>query len=125
MSNYLQSFIVGSSFPVLFPFFAAVARLPSSIKNYTYEDYTLLAPLYLGLMNVLATYLGERFDLSPRQRYVLVGVISPLIVIAIAYSLRSYNYTQCEWIRYSLMLIVKHFLVFNVIVYSIEKCLNK
>lgn len=124
MSNYLQSFIIGSSFPVLLFFFTAVARIPSSLKNYTYEDYTLLAPLYLGMMNMLATYLGETYNLSLRERYVLIGIISPLIVIAIAYYLHSYNFTTREWIQYSLILIAMHFVIFNVIVYPIEKYLN-
>ncbi len=119
--SYLRSFIIGASFPVFILFFLSVRNIPDLIKNYTYEDYTIIAPVYLGLMNALSLYLATYFGLSLRMRYVLIGIISPLIVITVARSIRSYNYNRTEWNSYYLQLVIKHFLIFNIIVYNLEK----
>ena len=118
MNGYLKSFIIGSSWPVIILFLIVVARLKN--KNYRYDTYSMIAPVYLGLMNMLSLYLARRYNLSLRMRYVVIGLISPLIVIAIGMSLGSYNFTCREWQLYSMRLIVKHFLIFNVIVYLLE-----
>ncbi|HLX54132.1 MAG TPA: hypothetical protein VKR58_09330 [Aquella sp.] len=119
--SYLRSFVIGSSFFVFIWFFLVVRNISSSIKNYTYDDYTLVAPIYLGMMNVLSLYIAHQFDLSLRMRYVVIGIISPLIVIIFARWMKTYNFTNAEWNKYSLMLIMQHFLIFNLIVYYLEK----
>ena len=82
MKDIIKSFLVGSSFPVLFPFFITVMNIPDSVKNYSYESYTILAPLFIGVMNILSQYLGKTF----------ISFLSPLIVILIAYFSKSYNF---------------------------------
>ncbi len=122
MNDYLKSFIIGSSFPVVMLFFILVARLKN--KNYSYETYTIVAPLYLGLMNMLSLAIARKYTLSLRMRYIVIGIISPLVVITIARSLRVYNYNSREWSRYAMRVIIEHFLVFNVIVYGLEAALS-
>lgn len=118
MTNYLREFVIGASWPVFIFFFLGV--LNSKNINYTYGQYTLIAPPFLGLMNVFSKYLQNTYQLSRRGRYLLIGVLSPLIVSSIAFLLQTYNYTPQEWISYALRLIVFHFLIFNLIIYNLD-----
>lgn len=118
--GYLRSFIIGSSWLVFVLFFLSVMRISNKIRNYSYKSYTIIAPLYLGLMNTFSLYLARRFNLTMRQRYVVIGLISPIIVIIFAKITSAYNFTASEWFRYSLRIIIKHFLIFNIIVYYLE-----
>lgn len=125
MENILKEFIVGSSYFVVLPFYISVMNLQSSTKNYSYEKYTLLAPVYLGFMNIISGILQRKFNLTDRKRYVLIGLVSPIIVIAFAKFTDSYNFNKEEWINYSLKLIAKHFLIFNFVVYYLNFIFEK
>jgi hypothetical protein len=112
---YLKSFVIGSSWFVFILFFLSVMKIKN--KNYSYELYTIIAPFYLGLMNMLSLYLANKYKLSLRQRFLLIGIISPLIVIIFAKLSNSYNYTSKKWYEYYVYIIVKHMLIFNIIIY--------
>ena len=118
MTNYLRDFIIGSSWPVFILFFLSVMNITA--KNYTYDFYTVVAPVYLGLMNVLANFLQEKYQLTSREKYWLIGIISPLTVIAIAYFGNAYPYTPVQWDQYMVRIIFNHFLAFNVIIYHLD-----
>lgn len=113
--EYFKAFITGSAYPVTLPFLARVSQLEN--KNYSYELYSLVAPLYLGLMNALSLLLAK--DL--RTRLLLMGVISPIPVMIFATLTESYNFSQREWYWYYLRLFIKHFLTYNVNMYLMTK----
>lgn len=119
--NYFRAFVIGTSALIVFPHYLAVASADKSKLNYTYENYTFIAPLYYGLMNVLSLYLALAFSLSRRQRYLLIGVLSPLIVISFSYFMNTYTYTDDEWRKYSVGLFLKHFLNWNIVVFFLDK----
>lgn len=114
--NYLRAFVIGSSFPVIFPHLFAVSRLDESKINYTYEQYSFVAPVYYGLMNMISLYIALSFHLTNRQRYLFIGTISPLIVISFSYLMKTYKYQGNQWLKYGLGLFVKHFLIWNIVV---------
>jgi hypothetical protein len=118
--KYLRAFVIASSFLVFLPHFIAVASLDESKINYTYKQYTFIAPLYYGLMNMVSLYLALQFNLSSRQRYLLIGTLSPIIVVLFAYLFKTYQYDETEWISYGLRLFTKHFLIWNIIVYYLN-----
>lgn len=119
MVSYLREFIIGASWPVFVLFFMSVMNI--SRKNYTYEFYTVAAPIYLGLMNVLSKYLQEKFQLTFDQRFQLIGILSPLLIIAIAYFGQAYPFTTTQqWLNYAFRIILRHFLTFNLIVRYLE-----
>lgn len=120
MANYLKSFVIGSSFPVLFPFFYSVSKMPQDSKNYSYVTYTFIAPLYLGLINMLAEWIGQRWNVSLRNRYLIIGPLSGLFVALLATLMNTYNYDRKEWASYYLRIIFIHFLIFNIVIYYIE-----
>jgi hypothetical protein len=119
--KYLRAFVIGSSFLVFLPHFIAVAGLDESKMNYTYKDYTFIAPVYYGVMNMISLFLSLQFQLSDRARYLLIGTLSPLIVISFSYLTKTYSYTDDEWLRYSIRLFFTHFLIWNVVIYTLNK----
>lgn len=119
--NYLREFVIGSSILVILPHFYAVANLDETRLNYTYKQYTFVAPFYYGIMNMLSLYLAILLQLSPRGRYLLIGTISPLVVISFSYFTKTYDYAGDEWIKYGIGLFIKHFLIWNIIVYTLNK----
>ncbi len=121
MLEYLRAFVIGSSMLVFLPHFAAVANLDESKLNYTYKQYTFVAPLYYGIMNMISLYIATQFNLSKRVRYLLIGSISPLIVISFSYFMKTYDYEGQEWVNYGVGLFIKHFLIWNIIVYFLDK----
>jgi hypothetical protein len=119
--EYLRAFVIGSSFLVFLPHFIAVANLDESKINYTYKEYTFVAPLYYGLMNMISLFIALQFGLSNRQRYLLIGTLSPLIVISFSYTLQTYDYRGLEWFKYGIGLFLKHFLIWNIVVFLLDK----
>jgi hypothetical protein len=115
----LRDFVIGSSFLVVLPFYLVVKNLVN--KNYRYDDYTLIAPVYLGLMNVLSGVLQRTYNLSDRERYLLISLISPLFVFIFAYCRKTYNYTPKQWRSYAVRITINHFLVYNIIMYYLNK----
>lgn len=125
MNNYLKDFIIGSSFPVFILFFIIVANIKN--KNYSYEKYSIIAPLYLGLMNVLSGELQKKYNLSDKNRYLYISLISATIVVLYAYFSGSYRYSynySYYWILYILIVFSLHLFVFNVIVYNLNKIIE-
>lgn len=120
-NEYLRAFVIGSSYLVFFPYFLAVGAADEKQLNYTYKDYTFVAPLYLGIMNMISLYFANTYALSRRMRYVLFGSISPVIVSCFSYIFQTYNYSNERWISYAVGLFIKHFLIFNIIIYSLDK----
>jgi hypothetical protein len=119
--DYLRAFVIGSSFLVFLPHFIAVAGIDEAKLNYTYKQYTFVAPLYYGLMNMISLYIALMFGLSTRQRYLLIGSLSPLIVISFSYFFKTYDYKGNEWLQYGVGLFIKHFLIWNLIVYTLNE----
>jgi hypothetical protein len=119
--DYLRAFVIGSSFLVFLPHFIAVAGIDEAKLNYTYKQYTFVAPLYYGLMNMISLYIALVFGLSTRQRYLLIGSLSPLIVISFSYFFKTYDYKGNEWLQYGVGLFIKHFLIWNLIVYTLNE----
>ena len=118
--KYLKQFIIGSSFLVFLPFYYAVYNSRKE-KNYSYYNYTLIAPIWLGLWNVISLILAEHFKLSMRNRFLLVSVISSISIMCISTYFKTYNFTKEEWIKYYVSIFVKYMIIWNVIVYNIEK----
>lgn len=120
MENGLLSFIIGSSLLVIFLFYMRVAKIQD--KTYSYVEYTLLAPLYLGVMNYIGFNLQKHLGWSLRKRMLVIGLSSGLFVYLINYFLNTYpKFNKQEWRQYFFQIMVLHFLLFNIIIYYLEK----
>jgi len=120
MDKYLKSFVIGSSYLVFFLFYFSVMDISPSIRNYTYEQYTMIAPIYLGMMNVIGNYLFQNHP----YRYLLTGIISGSIVAIFATLNNSYNFTKEKWIKYYFYILSKHIFTHYILIQSLELYLD-
>ena len=120
--KYLKQFVVGSSFLVFLPFYYAVKNNQPK-KTYSYYKYTLLAPVWFGIWNVISLILAEYFNLTMKMRFLLVSILSAISIMIIATYLKSYKFTTAEWREYYLYIFIKYMLVWNLVIYNIEKYL--
>ena len=109
MSSPFKNFIIGSSYPIVLPFFYIVGHklVGEQDKNYKLSEYVLIAPLYLGLMNVIRNY----YSLSLPQ----ISILSALIVSTFARYTDSYNFSEKrEWVEYTVSLLIQHSIAYYV-----------
>jgi hypothetical protein len=119
-NNYLRSFIIGSSFPVLLSFYVRVQQISDKIKNYTFDSYSILAPMYLGIMNAISLYLSNKYNLDLRTRLLYISIVSAITIITFAKLTNSYNYTTKEWLYYAIKIFFNHIVTYNIIIYTLE-----
>jgi len=120
--KYLKQFIIGSSFPVIILFYIIVNTIKT--KNYAYNDYTLIAPLWFGLWNVISLFIANKFGLSIKQRFLVISIISYLIIISYSYATQKYKFSKKQWYKYFGMMIILYLLTWNVVIYNIENYLT-
>jgi len=122
-NQYLRAFVIGSSFFVFFPYFFIVSSLKKTNVNFSYKYYTFLAPIGLGLFNVLSLYLSIIFNLTKISRFILISLIAPTLVALTVYFFKAYNNlnTFSEWLNYLWKLYLLYFIVFNFDVYLLDK----
>ena len=127
---YLRSFVIGSSLLVFFPFFYAVNNheiplfklsiLAPSKRNYSFIHYAFVAPLFLGIFNMISLFVSMQYGLSISSRYLWTSMVVPKIVILYAYFYKMYNFNYTDWFIYSCLLFIGHYFVWNYIVAYLE-----
>jgi len=125
MYNYLKAFIIGSSIIILFPFFYIVSSISSKVRNYSYVDYTLFAPFFLGIVNVFLVFLNKKTVLSKRSLYLLVSILVPTIVASYAKLYNMYNLTNNQWLSYAVSLYLLYFFIINILLFYLNSLLIK
>jgi len=121
-NQYLRAFVIGSSFFVFIPYFLAVKYLSDNkFTNYSYENYTLYAPIGLGLYNIFALYIASKFNLTKRNTYFIISIIAPTLVAIGVYTCKAYNYTINQWFNHIWKLYLIYFIVFNFVLYYLDK----
>lgn len=118
--KYLKQFVIGSSYIVFVHFYYAVKNNRPK-KTFSYYDYTLVAPVWFGIWNIISLFLAEYFNLTTRERFILISILSSFSVMKIATNLKSYNITKEEWRKYYSYIFIKYMLVWNIIIYNLEK----
>lgn len=116
--RYLKQFIIGSSCITFAPFFYAAGKIKD--KEYSYYNYTLVAPLWLGLWNVISLIIANYLGLSMRNRFLMLTLITYSLSIIIVKYLNAYKYTREEWNRYYVRLFIRHFIMWNIFVFYVE-----
>ena len=119
--DYLRAFVIGSSCFVFLPYFYIVTGFKSSDVNYDYKSYTFLAPIALGLMNVVSLMMAKTFHLSTNRRFLYAGFIAPTMVLASVFFFQTYNYTKTQWMTYIIGLYLLYFIVFNYVLFYLDK----
>ena len=120
-NEYLRAFVIGSSAFIILPFFYAVSNFDPNKFNYNYVSYTFVAPIGLGLMNVVSLFLATQLNFSKRIRFLLTSLIAPTIVLTFVRLNDIYNYTLEEWLNHIFKTYMFYFIIVNVILYGLDK----
>ena len=120
-NDYLRAFVIGSSCFVFLPYFFCVSRFKKEDFNFSYKPYTFLAPISLGLINVLSLFLAKQFNLSKENRFVLISILAPTLVLATIILFKVYNYTRQKWASHIVSLYIFYFIIWNLFVYNLDK----
>ena len=120
--QYLRAFVIGSSFLVFLPYFLAVRQFDPKLINYRFAEYAFIAPVALGIMNMVSLFIANTFGLSRRVSLFLISVIAPMCVLLFAKFANMYNYKNArEWVNYTWKLILLYLFAWNIVVYHLDK----
>lgn len=120
--DYVRSFIIGSSAPIFIPFHVAVQNIPE--KNFSAENYPVVASLYFGIMNAISKALGQIFSLTLFQRLFTINIVSIIFVILWITANQSYSFDSiCRWLLQYGLIGTGHSTAYLGIMYPLEKFL--
>lgn len=118
--NYLKGFIIGSSFPVFALFLYNVSKMKNI--NYSYENYSLLVPLYFGIMTCFILLLRNKTKMSLRLSVFTISILSSLFVSILITIIKAYNFTKISrWIKQYLIITTLHLFTYNIIIFLLLK----
>lgn len=118
MRDLVAAFIIGSSLPAFASFFMGFNSLNESSINPNncfgsddmYYGYTIVAPLYIGSMSAIAAYINNKYDLSVRESFAIISVISVLLVSIMITLCDVYDFSDRRlWVQYFYLLLFHSF----------------
>ena len=115
--KYLREFVIGSSFPVIALYYYNTYY--NKYRTYDYFRYTLIAPIWFGLWNIISLLIATKYKLSKQMRFFIASILSLLSVFIIAQYF--YTLTEEEWKQYYLIQLLGYMFVWNIIIYNIDK----
>lgn len=119
--KYLIQFINASNPIVFIPFFIFVyLKVCNNRLNLSYFNYTIVMPIWFGLLNIFSLYIKSKFNISHELRYILISVISLLILIFILNNGNFYNYNKNEWVQHYIGITLSYLVIWNIIIFNIE-----
>jgi hypothetical protein len=118
--EYLKQFVIGSCAFAIIPWFYLVYNLKQK-KNYSYFTFTLSSPISLGLWNVASLIIAQYFGFTNRMRYIVISIIHWILTILLVQYLKLYNYSNKEWNKYYIGLLIKYFIHWNVVIFLLDK----
>jgi len=125
--DYLKAFTIGTSGPVWFLHMASLSLVDKSYYDYSFKLYSIITPIYFGLMSMLSIFIKKNFNLSLSMSLFITSIISICFVISLMYfiSRKKYkpykNYNKNEWKTYILKNSTRHLIEFNLIIYYFSK----
>ena len=118
--KYLKEFIIGSSIMVVLPFYYGAYY--NTDKTYSYYLYTLAAPIWFGLWNIISLIIADKLKLSKRLRFLTISIISVISIIILQQTiLFPYNYSKKEWYEYYIYIFLKYMIIWNIIIFYLDK----
>ena len=119
--SYLKSFIIGSSFPSFILFLIAVDQ--EEKKTYTYNFYSKILPISIGLGNVLSRFIGEKLNWSLEKRLFYTTIIGVFYRIFTSKKMNYYKYNRVEWCKYNIIILLLYSFTFMIVIYNLERLL--
>lgn len=134
MRDYLKAFIVGSSWLAFVFLFIGFGNIQGEVnKNNcaeratgisTYRVYTIVAPIYLGIMSMVAIYIRDWQQISTRKAFFIIGIVSALIVSFAITFCKVYNWTTSRYLLQYVKLQLYHFIIYSIIIASLYLSLS-
>ena len=126
---YIVSFVAGSSAPAFILFFLAVWYLFKVRKEaiFNYHRYSVLTPLGLGFMAVLAKSLFLETRLTLKQSYFLVSLVSAFVInVNVSIGDQVYRFkNRSRWYLQYFLILLFHLFVYNIIIYHLDFYLSQ
>ena len=116
---YLKQFVIGSCCLVFLPFYIGYYRLKKD--DYSYYKYTIITPLWFGLLNVISLIIANKLSLNVRLRFLLISLISFLLSLTYVVKNDIYDFNKNEWYYYYVMLLFAYLFIWNIVIYNLEK----
>ena len=129
--DYVKAFLIGTAGPVWVQHIALLSLRDRDEYDYSFKYYSMITPIYYGLMTMLSLYIGKIFNLSLSMRLFIISIISICFIVSFNYfiSREKYkpykDYTTKEWIRYILTNGARHIIAFNLIIFYFTKYFSK
>jgi len=131
---YLRAFVIGSCAFVIIPLFLVVNSTHLHIaeyipllqilaprkRRYSFENYVLVAPIFLGIANMMSLYISKKYTLSNSTRFLWTGLIIATIEILFSVLGNMYIFTKIEWLYYIALVYGGYFILWNYIIAYIE-----
>lgn len=119
--KYIREFVIGSSIVVLIPLYYSVYNNRPK-KKYSYYHYSLIAPFWFGIWNILSLLMAMNYGLSNKERYFFISILSFITLFILQNTLlNGYDYNKGEWNNYYINIFVKYLLVWNIVIYNLDK----
>ena len=110
----IKQFFSGSTPITILPLYYLANKIQK--KNYPFYKYAIIAPIWLGIWNVICYYFVKE-DLN---RLLFTTVVTYLLSIFLAHYLDSYKFNKQEWNKYYISLFFVHLIMWYVVIYLIE-----
>ena len=129
--DYLKSFVIGSSGLNTVQHFSWFYLNKESNKDFPFKLYSILAPIYFGIMSMLALYIGKTYKLSLQNRLFVTSIISIIFIFLLNFIVtrQKYeyykNWSSKDWIYYIIRNGSRHIIIFNLLMYNFEKYFSK
>lgn len=119
----LKSFVIGSSIiSYLIILLVVIYLFKTKEAKFDYYRYTVLAPIGIGTLSLLAKYVSIKYNVSLKKSYLFFSLLSATFVsINISRDDGTYDFasTQRWYIQY-ILIFVGHLFMYNMIIYPID-----
>lgn len=119
-----EAFVVGSSGIVTLPFFFIVSVILKK-KRFNPYVYMMIAPLFLGLLNVLGKWYQDTWKVTNETRFLVTALIGATCVSTFIVFFRVYRYAHWkDWVSHIFYLYIWYLFIFTGIVPYIHQCIE-
>ena len=119
----LKSFVIGSSIiSYLIILLVVIYLFKTNEAKFDYYRYSVLAPIGIGTLSLLAKYVSINYNVSLKKSYLFFSLLSAIFVsINISRDDGAYNFSSTQrWYIQYILIFVGHLFMYNGIIYPID-----
>ena len=119
----LKSFVIGSSIiSYIIILLVVIYLFKTKEAKFDYYRYTVMAPIGIGTLSLLAKYVSINYDVSLKESYLFFSLLSAIFVsINISRDDGAYNFSSTQrWYIQYILIFVGHLFMYNGIIYPID-----